>query len=116
MWEIPLYEGINELKDNNTKIKGNPSILVEKLQTAWTGLCLKIKMNYFTSTQRAKFILMFNESLKIEDIPTPEIYVTSEDNLNGIIAFGWVNGEELKFTLEGTRLLKSHFKVLDFSY
>ena len=69
--------------------------------TVWNGMCLKIKFEYFSLDLAPTFNVAFSKSLSLADVPTPEIYLTSEENAYGIINYGWVNGEELKIVLEG---------------
>ena len=75
--------------------------MVEELMTIWNGMCLKLKFEYFSLDLRPSFYLSFSKSLSLDDIPVPEVYLTSEENAYGIINYGWVNGEELKIVLEG---------------
>ena len=75
--------------------------MVEQLATIWNGMCLKLKFEYFSLDLSPKFYLSFSESLSFDDIPVPEVYLTSEENAYGIINYGWANGEELKIDLEG---------------
>ena len=97
---IIKYDGvILDVGDTNTT--PNQTIVVEKLQTIWSGLCYKITIKNITFN-KPNFNLVFNQSIvSHQDIPLPEIYVTSEDNAYGIIAYGWNNGEELQFSLDG---------------
>ena len=69
--------------------------------TVWNGMCLKIKFEYFSLDLAPTFNIAFSKSLTLADVPTPEVYLTSEENAYGIINYGWVNGEELKIVLEG---------------
>ena len=69
--------------------------------TVWNGMCLKIKFEYFSLDLAPTFNVAFSKSLTLADVPTPEVYLTSEENAYGIINYGWVNGEELKIVLEG---------------
>ena len=92
--------GLNEGENYIQYYNGN--ITLEKLQTVWSGLCYKITFTFFTF-DRPNFSLVFNnETVSLEDIPLPEIYVTSENNAYGILGYGWNNGEELKFALDGS--------------
>ena len=75
--------------------------MVEELMTIWNGMCLKLKFEYFSLDLRPSFYLSFSKSLSLDDIPVPEVYLTSEENAYGIINYGWANGEELKIDLEG---------------
>ena len=79
----------------------SPNVFVEKLQTAWSGICYKIQLDLHTLHGRPFFGLYFQGSLPKEDIPIPEIFITSKANANGIVGYRWNNGEELKFNLEG---------------
>ena len=76
-------------------------LIVEQLMTVWNGMCLKIKFEYFSLDLSPSFYLSFSKSLSLNDIPLPEIYLTSEENAYGILNYGWANGEELKIGLEG---------------
>ena len=69
--------------------------------TVWNGICVKIKFEYFSLDLQPSFYLSFSKNLSLDDVPMPEIYLTSEDNAYGIINYGWANGEELKIDLEG---------------
>ena len=69
--------------------------------TVWNGMCLKIKFEYFSLDLNPTFHLSFSQFLTFDDIPLPEIYLTSEENAYGILNYGWANGEELKIELEG---------------
>ena len=64
-------------------------------------MCLKITFDFFSLDLKPTFKLAFSKSLSLDDVPMPEIYLTSEDNSYGIINYGWANGEELKIDLEG---------------
>ena len=64
-------------------------------------MCLKIKFEYFSLDLNPTFHLSFSQFLTFDDIPLPEIYLTSEENAYGILNYGWANGEELKIELEG---------------
>ena len=79
----------------------SPKVFVEKLQTAWSGICYKIQLDLHTLHGRPFFGLYFQGSLPKEDLPIPEIFITSKANANGIVGYRWNNGEELKFNLEG---------------
>ena len=76
-------------------------MIVEQLLTVWNGMCLKIKFEYFSLDLNPTFHLSFSQFLTFDDIPLPEIYLTSEENAYGILNYGWANGEELKIDLEG---------------
>ena len=69
--------------------------------TVWNGMCLKIKFEYFSLDLSPSFYLSFSKSLSLDEVPMPEVYLTSEDNAYGIVNYGWANGEELKINLEG---------------
>ena len=70
-------------------------------------MCLKITFDFFTLDLAPTFKLAFSKSLSLDDVPMPEIYLTSEDNAYGIINYGWANGEELKIDLEGVEQVLS---------
>ena len=90
-----------ENQENGEQPADLPKVFVEKLQTAWSGLCYKIQLDLHTLHGRPFFGLYFQESLPKGDIPIPEIFITSKANANGIVGYRWNNGEELKFNLEG---------------
>ena len=99
--DFSIKYGGHILDVGDTKIKNNQTIVVEKLQTIWSGLCYKITIKNLTF-DRPNFNLVFNQSvISHEDIPLPEIYVTSEDNAYGLVGHSWNNGEEFKFSLDG---------------
>ena len=89
-----LLEGLNEIDEGKI-------IEVEVLHTIWTGICPKIKFNYFETGSFLKFNISFDDSLFREDLPQVDIYLTSEVNTNGIKGYSWNFGDELKFTLHG---------------
>ena len=76
-------------------------LIIEQLKTVWNGMCLKIKFEYFSLDLNPTFHLSFSQSLSLDEVPMPEIYLTSEENAYGILNYGWANGEELKIDLEG---------------
>ena len=76
-------------------------VYFEKLQTAWSGLCYNITVD-FHIIGRPFFHLKFSESLDSKDIPVPKIYLTSYENAEGIIGHRWNNGEEYHTVLEGS--------------
>ena len=88
---LSLEEGINVIANNET-------IVVEKVLTIFTGLCYKISANFLFTTN-STFILEFDNSLDSSDVSLGEIYLTSEDNADGIIDLSWANGKEVKFSI-----------------
>ena len=77
--------------------------------TVWNGMCLKIKFEYFSLDLKPSFLLSFSESLSLDDVPMPEIYLTSEDNAYGIIYGEWPDGEFLGLKLgvtENSKLVR----------
>ena len=91
-------------KKFNQVIKDETELIVEvdKLLTLWTGTCFKISINLTKGEiERLSFVLKFSLSLSKKDTPTPEIYLTSEANAYGILGITWLDGNELKFPIEG---------------
>ena len=89
---LNLEEGVNTIGVENE------TIIVEKVLTIFTGLCYKISANFLFTTN-STFILEFNNSLDASDVSLGEIYLTSEDNADGIIDLSWANGKEVKFSI-----------------
>ena len=84
-------------------------------------MCLKITFDFFSLDLAPTFKLAFSKSLSLDDVPMPEIYLTSEDNAYGIINYGWANGEELKIDLEGVEqvlswAMKIYLKKISFIF
>ena len=74
-------------------------IFVEKLLTLYFGICYKITIDFYIA-RHIRFLFKFGEGQWAADKPpTPEIYITSEENAYGILWKNWINGEELKFPI-----------------
>ena len=90
------------LKCGESQALSKPSdkhkIYVEKLLTLYFGICYKISIDFYV-TKHIQFEFMFGDAEWAMNPPTPEIYLTSEENAYGILWKNWVNGEELKFPI-----------------
>ena len=61
-------------------------IEIESLQTVWSGLCVRITYNEFVPGDYYSMYIEFkNDSLLSSDVPNVALYVTSEENVYGII-------------------------------
>ena len=71
----------------------NDLINVEELYTLWSGICIKINQNEEIATYDENSIaILFNEDIKIEDLPKVHIFATSEQNSLGIVDAHWADG------------------------
>ena len=108
--QLSVYQkGKADLKTNLTEgenIFNDTSIIVYELSTWGNGLCYQMQLPFIKKT--LSFEVMFKDSVKSEDIPVVEVYLTSSDNAYGVVLSEWKNGEELKFTLHDK---ESHFKI-----
>ena len=90
------------LKCGESQALSKPSdkhkIYVEKLLTLYFGICYKISIDFYI-TKHIQFEFMFGDAEWAMNPPTPEIYITSEENAYGILWKNWINGEELKFPI-----------------
>ena len=68
-------EGLYDVGDEKGLIE------VENMQTVWSGLCVRIT---FKKHVPGSFLRIYID-FKVSDIPTPVLFVTSEDNAYGII-------------------------------
>ena len=62
-------------------------IEIESLQTVWSGLCVRITYTeYFPSLYYSMYVDFKNDTLiSSSDVPNIALYVTSEENVYGII-------------------------------
>ena len=92
--------------DGTEKSEHSDVISWEKIYTLWSGICVKMTMNSeIRQNMKISMHINFKESLKIEDIPKVEIYLTSEPNSYGIIDLEWNQGDELGFEINPTSKL-----------
>ena len=95
-----MVEGKNGQSNNETLI------ILTKLLTFWNGDCYKVTFDYKTFERSPQFWLRFNVSE--EDIPKVVLYVTSEENSEGVIFNNWRNGKALKVIPEHTQSYYRH--------
>ena len=94
---IILKQGENQVLSD---ITGNHTIILEKILTIFYGNCYKISSNLNgENSSMVKYFLKFNKTISFMEIPTVNIYLTSEENFFGIIGTIWLYGDELKFQL-----------------
>ena len=74
------------------------NISMEKILTLHNGFCYKITLG--TSMGFHYYNINYTDSLTSEDIAIPQIYITSEENANGILNVKWFNGEETIFPID----------------
>ena len=91
--EYFLIEGLNVIAEGK-------SIYVEEILTILKGSCYKITFNFMTM-ENEFLIVNFDDSLK-PSYPKLEIYITSEENANGIVDMTWANGKKLEISLESS--------------
>ena len=86
-WLYPMKEG------KNGNLNGT-FVYLTKMVTFYHGICYKITFDYATFLREPFFFLMFN--VTDEDKPRVKLFLTSEENANGIISQDWYNGEPLE--------------------
>ena len=73
---------------------------ISKVATRYNGICLKVSITDSThiedSNVFSKIELKFNESYDVNELPNVNVYMTSENNSNGIIFFAWRDGKVLR--------------------
>ena len=89
-----MVEGKNGQSNNETHI------ILTKLLTFYSGNCYKVTFDYKTFERYPLFCLRFNVS-EI-DVPKINLYVTSEENAEGVIYGAWRNGKSSNVFLEHT--------------
>ena len=95
---IILKQGENQVLSD---ITGNHTIILEKILTIFYGNCYKISSNFNgENSSMVKYFLKFNKTISFMEIPTVNIYLTSEENFFGIIGLTFLYGDELKFQLK----------------
>ena len=98
------------LRDHEELVEGDNLILLEhsnmtitlnELFTVWYGFCYKISLSYIYQDQLIFTLTFLNDTLKEKDIPTPQLYITSEVNAYGALGMNWIYGDELRFSPTG---------------
>ena len=93
-----LVSGMVEGK--NGQINNETHIILTKLLTFWSGNCYKVTFDYKTFERNLRFWLRLNVSM--EDVTKAILYITSEENANGVLFDEWKNGRALKLSSEHT--------------
>ena len=97
------------LKEGENVTISNEIIYLEKLVTAYFGTCYKITPMVFDVTIQIKQIFIyFNESFLEEDLPSVNLFITSEINAYGVVLNDWKNGKVTRSQIDG----KGMFKVI----
>ena len=89
-----------ELGDNPIQLENsrNMIITVSELFTLWYGFCYLIKLSYTFNNQLIFTLTFNNQTLERNDIPTPQLYITSEENALGVLGMNWIYGTELRWS------------------
>ena len=92
-------------------------IYFEEVYTLDSGLCYKItpKINT-TGGLYNKITIIFNDTVRNEDIPRVELFFSSEDNAYGIMTSNWVIGDTYSMKIKSTNLLKFNVKLTPMNY
>ena len=102
-YEVPKLGSIILKQAENhvaSDITGNHTIILDKILTIFYGNCYKINSNLSAeNSPMVKYFLKFNETIPFMDIPSVNVYFTSEENVFGIIWLIFLFGNELKFQL-----------------
>ena len=96
--KLACADGPTDDSATTSKPSEKHKIFVEKLLTLYFGICYKITIDFYIA-RHIKFLFEFGEGEWAKKPPTPEIYITSEENAYGILWKNWINGEELKFPI-----------------
>ena len=75
-----------------------------KVMTVYSGTCLKITSSpdNFRKEAREVLLLTYSEDVPLENIPTIQIYFTSERNAFGVTRTAWYDGDVLPFDILST--------------
>ena len=85
----------------------------EKIQTYFSGICYKIKINSKKpATEIGKgaittIKMTFNNSISFNELPDLNFFITSEKNSLGILLNEWMDGDELSIKVERVKTSKS---------
>ena len=85
----------------------------EKIQTYFSGICYKIKLNSKKpATEIGKgaittIKMTFNDSISFNELPDLNFFITSEKNSLGILLNEWMDGDELSIKIERVKKSKS---------
>ena len=88
------------LSEGKNVIAEDKIITVENILTILKGRCYKITFN-FMAMENEFLIINFDDSMKLT-YPKLEIYITSEENADGIVDMTWANGKKLEISLENS--------------
>ena len=91
---------IGNTDDSDEDSEYSDVISWQEIYTLWSGVCFKMTMKTkIRKNMKISMHINFKDSLKIEDIPKVEIYLTSEPNAYGIIDLEWSEGDEFGFEI-----------------
>ena len=86
----------------NSAILGE-TLYLEKIITRNMGICYKltyVSANSSMIKAGREIVFHFNETLMPEDLPSMKIFVSSEDNADGIVFSQWFNGMVMKIDID----------------
>ena len=88
--------GKNELENSEV-------VMLDKIVTGFSGICTKISAVHEVDPKiltqiEIEFDKKFTQSKK--DLPTLQVYITSEENSYGILFNEWLDGEEFLLTFK----------------
>ena len=88
--------GKNELENSEV-------VVLDKIVTGFSGICTKISAVHEVDPKiltqiEIEFDKKFTQSKK--DLPTLQVYITSEENSYGILFNEWLDGEEFLLTFK----------------
>ena len=102
----------------NSNIPGE-IVNLEKLITMFMGNCYKISSvvtKEYTIKDLTYILLHFNTLITKNDLPSLNVYLTSEDNAYGILFNRWVNGKVVRSHIEKGMMKETELKQEKFSF
>ena len=94
-------------------------LYLDKIITRNMGNCYKFTSESSSSSMiktKTEIILHFNESLMLEDLPSVKVFLSSEDNVYGVIFNQWYNGIVMKTDIIIGRKKSVQLKQEQYSY
>ena len=96
----------------NSNIPGE-IVYLEKLITMFMGNCYKVSSvltNMYTIKDMTYILLHFNTSIAKDDLPSVNVYLTSENNAYGILFNRWVNGNVVRNHIKNGMVKETELK------
>ena len=86
--------------------------ILEKVITYFSGICYKITTTFISKSDYMEIKLDFPNSTFYEQLPpSVDLYLTSNENSQGIIYNDWKNGEELAMNFEKVCILEFYLLI-----